>query len=184
MAKSYPIAGIISSWFKACDKLGNGNISIQLLVSYMKRSNHGFLAQRTTHSAIPLTSLPKNTPRKHHARLNFKHLRIYVGLNNRCNCFGIIRNYCILSLLLCLVPKLYFSVLFNWHFDFFIQMSRTSCLPLSFHQTSKTMFTTTSRHVKRLDVSTRASQNFWSYLPHSLLSSEWAGATLVAVSEG
>ena len=134
MAKSYPIAGIISSWFKACDKLGNGNISIQLLVSYMKRSNHGFLAQRTTHSAIPLTSLPKNTPRKHHARLNFKHLRIYVGLNNRCNCFGIIRNYCILSLLLCLVPKLYFSVLFNWHFDFFIQMSRTSCLPLSFHQ--------------------------------------------------
>ena len=98
MAKSYPIAGIISSWFKACDKLGNGNISIQLLVSYMKRSNHGFLAQRTTHSAIPLTSLPKNTPRKHHARLNFKHLRIYVGLNNRCNCFGIIQNYFLRSL--------------------------------------------------------------------------------------
>ena len=111
MAKSYPIAGIISSWFKACDKLGNGNISIQLLVSYMKRSNHGFLAQRTTHSAIPLTSLPKNTPRKHHARLyfTFTYLR-GVGLDNRCNCFGIIHNYCSLSLLLCLVPKLYFSL--------------------------------------------------------------------------
>ena len=30
----------------------------------------------------------------------------------------------------------------------------------------------------------RASQNFRGYLPHSGLSSEWAGATLVGVSEG
>ena len=34
------------------------------------------------------------------------------------------------------------------------------------------------------EVQTRASQNFWSYLPHSVLSSEWAGATLVGFSEG
>ena len=33
-------------------------------------------------------------------------------------------------------------------------------------------------------VRTRASQNFRNYLPHSVLSSEWAGATLVGVSEG
>ena len=33
-------------------------------------------------------------------------------------------------------------------------------------------------------VCTRASQNFRGYLPHSGLSSEWAGATLVGVSEG
>ena len=30
----------------------------------------------------------------------------------------------------------------------------------------------------------RASQTFWSYLPHSGLQSEWSGALLVAVSEG
>ena len=30
----------------------------------------------------------------------------------------------------------------------------------------------------------RASQYFRSYLPHSLLQSEWSGALLVAVSEG
>ena len=105
MAKSCPIAGIISSWFKACDKLGNGNISIQLLVSYMKRCNHGFLAQRTTHSAIPLTSLPKNTPRKHHARLDFTFTYLLGGW-----IIASIVWHRILSLLLCLVPKLYFSL--------------------------------------------------------------------------
>ena len=33
-------------------------------------------------------------------------------------------------------------------------------------------------------VGTRVSQNYPSYMPHSGLQSEWAGATLVEVSEG
>ena len=38
------------------------------------------------------------------------------------------------------------------------------------------------RNVEKVNL--RASQNFWGYLPHSGLSSEWPGATLVGVSEG